>query len=419
MRYVIIGNGAAGNAAAESIRRLDKAGEIIILSDEPHEAYYRPLIPYLIYGGAEAGALFRDEKHKPQNVTYRLGRQVKSIKAADKVVQLSDGEALRYDRLLLATGASPVFPSIPGLDGTGVWGLRTVDDARGIAQEAKKAGKAVVIGGGRIGTKAALSLRYSGLEVTIVEMLPRIIPAQLDDEASQIFVSLLEKEGIKPLLGRTVKEVVRKEGAVCGVVLDNGQHLDTDMIVVATGVKPNLNLAEECGCELGTGIKVDNTLRTSLPDIFAAGDAVETVDLVTGESFVSGTWTNAVAMGQCAGINMAGGKQTFAGALNLHNAMELAGHPVISVGVIFPRDGEEVFSLRWGDNYKKLVFSGSRLAGVLLVGEAVFGAGVYTQLIREGREVGELRSRLVEPGFGAAHFLRLPPAEIEAYAAWS
>jgi len=426
VRYVIVGNGAAGNAAAEAIRRLDNAGEIVILSDEPHEAYYRPLIPYVIYDGAEAGALFRDERHRPSNVTYYLGKRVEAVRPAEKTVLLSGGEALNYDRLLLATGAGPAFPPIPGLSGPGVWGLRTLDDARGISREAREAGKAVVIGGGRIGTKAALALRHLGLEVAIVEMLPRIIPAQLDEEASRIFVSLLEGEGVKILLGRTVKEVVREKGilstlrgrrdAVRGVVLDDGQRLDADIIIVATGVKPNLSLAEQCGCEVGLGVKVDGNLKTSLPDVFAAGDIVELVDPVTGENFVSGTWTNAVAMGQCAGVNMAGGRQTFTGALNLYNAMELAGHPVISAGVIFPRDGEEVFAARWGDNYRKLIFSGNRLVGVLLVGEAVFGAGVYVQLLREGRDIGDLKARLKEPGFGAAHFLRLPPAELEAYA---
>lgn len=417
MRYLIVGNGAAGNAAAWAIRRRDPGGQVTILSDEPHPAYYRPLIPSLIHDGPGREALFRDELTTPPEVEVRLGMPVAAIDVPGKAAILDGNERIAYDRLLIATGASAVRPSIPGLEGDGAFTLRRIDDAKGIATAATGAKSATVIGGGRIGTKAALSLRHLGLSVAIVELLPRLVPLQFDETASAIFEAALQEEGIALYLGRNVREIVREGKRVTATLLDDGQRLPTDFIVVAVGVTPNVALARQAGIGLNRGILTDSHLETSIPGIYAAGDCVETREVVTGEPVVSGIWTNAATMGECAGENMAGGDRAYVGAFGILNALELAGIPAISVGVVNPPPGQgyEVKALRRGSNYRKLVFRNHSLVGALFVGE-VERAGVYTTLIREHADVAAFREAMVAGRLTYAPFLKELPLATTAYA---
>ncbi|MFQ6057791.1 MAG: NAD(P)/FAD-dependent oxidoreductase [Anaerolineae bacterium] len=417
MRYVIIGNGAAGNAAAEAIRWHDTQGQITIVSDEPHPAYYRPLLPFLIEEAPEAENLFRDELHRPPDVEVLLGCRAQAIEVEEKRVLLDDGRQLPYDRLLIATGARPFRPRIPGLEGPGVFTVRFIDDAKAIAAAASEAKRAVIIGGGRIGSKCALALRHRGLQVTVVELLDRIVPLQFDETAAAIFQDAMEAQGVELILGHTERQVLREDGQVKGVELDDGRRLEADFILVTTGVRANTELARGAGLDVDGGVLVDSQLRTSGPDIYAAGDVVQTVDVVTGEPVVSGIWTNAVAMGHVAGENMAGGHREYPGAFGLLNAMELAGVPVISVGVISPpNEGYEVYATRRDGTYRKLVFHGDRLVGAIFVGD-IEGAGVYTALIREQADVGPFKEDLTRRGFGYAHFLRVQSPLTDVYMA--
>ncbi len=417
MRYLIVGNGAAGNAAAGAIRRRDPRGQVTILSDEPYPAYYRPLIPSLIHDGAGREALFRDELTTPPEVEVRLGTRVAEIDVPGKAAILEGNERIAYDRLLIATGASAVRPSIPGLEGDGAFTLRRIDDAKGIATAATGAKSVTVIGGGRIGTKAALALRHLGLSVAIVELLPRLVPLQFDETASAIFEAALQGEGIALYLGRNVREIVREGKRVIAALLDDGQRLPTDFIVVAVGVTPNVALARKAGIGLNRGILTDSHLATSIPGIYAAGDCAETREVVTGEPVVSGIWTNAVTMGECAGENMAGGDRTYVGAFGVLNALELAGIPAISVGVVNPPPGQgyEVEAIRRGGSYRKLVFRDHSLVGALFVGE-VERAGVYTALIREHADVAAIREAMVAGRLTYAPFLKELPLATTAYA---
>jgi NAD(P)H-nitrite reductase large subunit len=424
MRYLIIGNGAAGNAAAEAIRRCDVRGEVTIVSDEPHPAYYRPLLPYLLYDAPEGQHLYRDALHTPRDVTVHLEAPVRALAPEEHAAVLEDGETLAYDRLLIATGATPSLPPIEGAvaqprsgaSGSGVYVLRTLDDANALKAAAAGARNAVIIGGGRIGTKVALALRHRGLAVAIVEMLAWIVPQQLDAAAAAIFEAALEAHGIRMLFGRTARSIVRRDGRVTGVVLDDGTELAADLVFVATGVRPNVDLARAAGLATGRGLLVDRFLRTSHPDIYAAGDVVETGDVVTGEGVVSGTWTNAVFMGAAAGENMAGGARESPGAWALLNAVELAGIPVISAGCIHAGgEGYEVYARRRNQTYRKLVFRDGVLVGFVLVGE-IEGAGVYTALIRERTPLDRWKETLIERGT-CAPFVRTLREFPEAYTA--
>ncbi len=388
MRYVIIGHGAAGNAAARAIRARDPASQVLILSDEPHPGYYRPLIPALIEDGVGKDSVFRDEVTTPEGVEVRLKARVVAIDRQGQKLSLDKGESFPYDRLLIATGSSAIRPPITGLDGLSVHVLRTIDDAKAIKIASDGAKRAMVIGGGRVGMKASFALRRRGLQVDVVEKLTRVVPVQFDEVASQILSRAIESQGIRLILGQTVREVERYKGRLKGVVLDDGRLVEADLIVVAVGVQAKVELARAAGLTVNRGVFVDKHLRTSDPYIYAAGDVVETVDIVTGESIVSGIWTNAVDMGRVAGENMAGGDVEFPGAFGVLNSMDLADIPTVSVGLIESPsgDGYRVYIARRGDVYRKLVVKDGRLVGVLLIGD-IEGAGVYTGLIKRQANV--------------------------------
>ncbi|MFQ6033957.1 MAG: NAD(P)/FAD-dependent oxidoreductase, partial [Candidatus Bipolaricaulia bacterium] len=214
MRYCIIGNGAAGVTAAETIRSLDPAGNITIISDEALPVYSRCLIPDLISGEmSEEELLLRPEDfYEAQGIEALLGRRVVGIGPKENRVTLADGQEIAYDKLLLATGGSPIIPEIEGIEREGVFGLRTIEDARRIMAASEGAERVVVIGGGMIGLRAAFALHKRGLTVTVVEMLPRVLPQQLDDVASQIMSQAIEAEGVELILGQAVQEIAGKDG---------------------------------------------------------------------------------------------------------------------------------------------------------------------------------------------------------------
>jgi nitrite reductase (NADH) large subunit len=416
MRYLIIGNSAAGNAAAAAIRRFDLTGELVILGAESYPSYYRPLIPHLVDGTKHGDDLLREPSHMPPAVTVRLNCRVTSIDPAAGTVTLAGEEELGFDRLLLATGSTSIKPAIPGLGQPGVFTLRTWDDALAIRRAAGEGQRVVILGGGRVGTKSAFALRSLGLEVTVVELMDRIVPQQLDEVAASIFAARIEQAGIRLRLGQTIREVIHEKGKLTGVVLNEGTRLPADIVLVCTGVRANVELAQAAGLVVGQGVHVDEGMRTSAPEVYAAGDVVETTDVVTGRTIVSGIWTNAVGMGACAGENMAGGQRHFAAAFSLLNAMELGGLPVVSVGLIHPPEGEgyEVHAVRRGDTYRKLVLQEGRLVGLILINE-IERAGVYQTLIRERADTTLFRDKLLSARFHYGHFVSYQPREVDRF----
>jgi len=413
MRYVIIGNGPAGHAAPKTIRDRDPAGQVKVISDAVNQAYHRPLIPTLIEGVISKESLYREELPAPEGVEVRLGVRVEAIDPEAKKLSLQNKETLSYDRLLLSTGSSAIRLPIDGLEGSNVHVLRTIRNAEAIKVSAEKAKQAVVIGGGRVGMKAAFALHHLGIKVSVVERLGRIVPLQFDDTTAEIMKGAVEVHGIQLFLGRTVKAVERGDPGVQAVVLDDGATLETDLVIVAVGVQPNVDLARTAGLRINQGVLVNEYLQTSDPDIFAAGDVVETADVVTGDNIVSGLWTNAVEMGRIAGGNMAGGKSQYPGAFAVLNSFELANIPTISVGLIDPpeKEGYEVHSSRRGDSYRKLVLRQNVLVGVVVVGE-IEGAGVYTGLIKGKKNVGQHLGALLAPRPSYAPWLRREAVEL-------
>lgn len=415
-RYVIIGNSAAGVTAAETIRRLDRSGEITIVDAEPYPCYSRCLLPYFLDGRRdEKGLSIRPpDFYAKLGLNALLGHKVERVLPQEKAVRLADGRKLEYDKLLIATGASPAFPPWPGVGAEGVYGLHTLDDAKQILRQAAGARRAVVVGAGFVGLETAWALYRRGLEVTVVGRSRRILRRQFDATAASIIMREMQAEGIRFLLGVDIKEIVPPSlwqkifgRAGCGVILDNGDRLKAELVVIATGVRPNVDLLAGSGVVVNKGVVVDAYQATNVPDIYAAGDVAEIVDGITGARGASQIWPSAVVQGLVAGYNMAGVKRELGGLIGLQNAVEFRDVPAIAMGLTQPEDEEdrnyEVLTAFQPERnlYKKLVLRDDVIVGLILVGE-ISQAGVYAALMRKRAKVGKYKERLLRPDFGYA-----------------
>lgn len=415
MRYAIVGNGAAGLAAARALKSLNPDAELVIFGDEPHRPYYRPLITNFIEEGSARDIFLPPEETSGPAGGQHLNLRLVGIDPQAKRLTGADGRTWSYDRLVLATGAKAVTPKLPGWSGPGTFVLRTLGDAEALARAARAAREAIILGAGRVGLKAAQALRSLGLTVTLVEQENRVAPMQFDDTAGDILAGALKAQGYRLFLGHTLTAVERERDRVVGVTLASGQSLAADLVVAALGVRPDTELAQQAGLAVNRGVLVDEFLRTSAPDIYAAGDVAETKDLITGRRLVSGLWTNAVEMGRIAGSNMAGTSYTYGGAWGVLNSLEVAGVPTAAIGLTLPPSGDDyqVMAYRRGNSFRKLVYQGEVLVGALLVGD-LEGAGVYTGLIRKKVPLGELPENLITPRTGLASWLarKITPTRI-------
>jgi NAD(P)H-nitrite reductase large subunit len=282
-----------------------------------------------------------------------------------------------------------------------VYSLWTLQQAEGIFAAAGKARSAVVMGAGLIGLKTALALKKRGLNVTVIEKLPRLLPRQLDDEASDMLAESVQEEGVEILVGMGVDAISVDSGAV-GAVNAGGRVFPADLVVMAIGVKPNIGLAVAAGIETGRGITVDEFQRTSDPDVYAAGDAAETLDPLTGDRTIPASWPVAVAQGRIAASNMAGGRATYDGMVAM-NAVEIGGMPLVSIGDIEGQTGDEVLAERRNGAYRKVVIRDGKIRGVLFLGE-IRQAGVIGSLISRRVEIAEVE-RLTSPHFSYADLI--------------
>lgn len=415
MRYVIIGGSAAGISAARAIRANDENGEIVIVEKES-TLYFRSLIPGLIDGSIAEEVVIQPRNFFGEHrITLYSGKEVASIDAKEKQVVLTSNEKISYDKLLISTGSSAILPQIPGIEATGVFTLHTLDDAKKIKEAARDAQRAVIVGGGRVGLRAAFALHHLRLQVTIVGKSPHILPLMLDSAAAGIISNAIKQQGLTIINGVDVKEIIIKNGKVSDVTLETGERLRAELVIVGKGVRPNIELARKAGINTDRGILVNERMETSIADIYAAGDAAEVNDVVTGERIVSGVWTNAAEMGRCAGHNMAGVRREYLGAFGLLNSMEIAGIPIISVGVIRPNgNGYEVITAQRGDTYRKLVFKNNKLVGAILIGN-IEGAGVYTALIKRRADVSKLREQMARKLLSYAYLVNYRAPALEPY----
>jgi NAD(P)H-nitrite reductase large subunit len=412
MRYVIIGGSIAGISAVKEIRTSDVKGEIMVISAERTKGYYRPMIPSLIEKDG-IDITFADDPLEKYATDLIFGT-AKGLDASSREVLLTSGKKVRYDKLLIATGSGPLIPRIEGLRGDDAFPLRTMEDALRIKASAKNKKRAVVIGGGFVGTKASIALQNLGLSVTIVEERGQILPQRLDRRGARIIADAMKKQGIEIITDDTVSEIIRSSGKVRSLRLSSGSILDADIVVIAAGARPNVEAFRDSGIRINKGIIIGESLGTNVPDVYAAGDVAEHVDLITGAPAVSALWANAEEMGRFAGRNMAGGTVKYGGFLSVMNATEILGVPVISVGLIEPEPvggGYEVIVDDTLDSYRKLVFRGDVLVGVIFVGE-ISNAGIYTNLIKNSIPIGALKDEAINGSLSYADFVNTVPTQM-------
>ncbi|MGB2705533.1 MAG: FAD-dependent oxidoreductase [Candidatus Omnitrophota bacterium] len=407
MRYVIIGGSAAGVTAAETIRKADKKSSITLISDEKFPLYSRCLLTYLIAGSIDESKLyFKDEDfYKKNDIKTYLGKKAVSINRKKKIVALENGTKISYDKLLLATGATPKSADIPGIDKKGTFTIRKIDDARAILKLMDKVKTIAVLGGGLIGLRNAYALRQRDKEVAVIVKSPQVLSQMVDADAAGIIASLLKKHGIKIMTGLAAKEILGKD-SVEGIMLDNGKKLECQLVIIGKGVKPNTEIASACGLKVESGIVVNEFLETSDKNIFAAGDVAETYDIARESKRTNALWPCAVEQGEIAGLNMAGKKTIYDGSLSM-NSIDFFGLASISMGITKPEgEGYEVIFKTGENSYRKFVLKGNKIVGMVLVGDVKI-AGIISVLIKNRIDISSIKDILLDDNFGYAKIMPL------------
>jgi NAD(P)H-nitrite reductase large subunit len=406
IKYLIIGNSAGAIGAAEAIRELDKDGTLAIVSDEPYPAYSRPLISdYLAHPGPIDRMLYRKpDFYEKNNIRAILGDKALKIDTNARTVTLESGQELDWQRLLLATGGTPIVPDTEGINTKNVFTFNRLDDAKAIhaATSSHRRIKAVVIGGGLIGVSVAEALVKRWLDVVIVEMKDRILNTILDEEASAMETTALLLSGVNIITGHTVKKISGNlRGEVNSVTLDDGRTIPCDIVIAAIGVRPRLELAARTGIKTSRGIIVDRRMETSVKDIYACGDVAEAFDFVTGGNRLTPIWPNAYEGGRVAGLNMAGQPTEYAGGTAM-NALKYFGTNIVSAGLVVPPDGSyETLTSRRDGIYRKVIIKNGRLAGLIYAGD-IEKSGITYNLMKDGVDVSDFKKALVADDFGLA-----------------
>jgi NAD(P)H-nitrite reductase large subunit len=395
MKYVIIGNSAAGIGAVEGIRQIDRQGEITVITDESHHTYSRPLISYLLLGKVteekmkyRGGSFYSDN-----NCKLLANAAVTGIDAKAKQVALSNGSRVPYDKLLVAAGSSAFVPPFDGLDTVkNKFTFMSLDDARkldeALSKDKTQDKRVLIIGAGLIGLKCAEGIAKRAAHITVVDLAPRILSSILDDDGAKIVQNHIESAGIEFKLAAGVKKF---EGNTA--LFESGETTGFDVLVLAVGVRPNTALLKNIA-NIERGIIIDNKSQTSAPDIYAAGDCTQTIDVSSGQNKIMALLPNAYMQGECAGVNMAGSEKTFDKAIPM-NAIGFFGLHVITAG----NYTGEVYAETNNGNYKRLFYSDNKLNGYILIGN-IEKAGIYTSLIRERTPLDTIDFALVceKPG---------------------
>ncbi|MDK2820305.1 MAG: hypothetical protein PWP31_270 [Clostridia bacterium] len=399
MNYVIIGNSVAAVHAVMGIREYDQDNPITIISAENYYAYGRPLISYWLEGRVKnKNILYRPEEfYKENKVQLLLGRRAVSINPDSKQVELDDGNFLSYDRLLIATGGRPFIPEIKGLNPKNHFTFMNYDDVRKLEPVAAPGKEAVVIGAGPTGLKAMESLVKRGVRVTLVELADRVWSQALDAEAASMVTSFLQQRGVNLYLNDTVQSIEQKKNDRLDIKLNSGCELQSDLLVLAIGVRPNVELLKSIpGVNINRGVVVGPDLNIGLPDVYAAGDVVADSPPL---------FPHAAVQGRIAGRNMAGNNDNYK-PIPPYNALGILGLNIVSMGNSIASDENYellVETEREALIYRKLVIKENRLVGGLMINK-IDRAGIYHKLIEEGADITSIKDELLNPNFGLLSF---------------
>ncbi|MBT4482306.1 MAG: NAD(P)/FAD-dependent oxidoreductase [Candidatus Latescibacteria bacterium] len=368
-KIIIIGASAAGISAAKEIRAVNNIAKISIITEENHMPYYRPyLTEYIKDNSVKNRANFnlnKEEWYKKNNISIILGEKVIEINHSNKTIKTDKDIILPFDKLILANGSKPFVPIKGSLEKENVFAIRTLDDAKTVHNFSNKIKKAIVIGGGLLGLEIANALIQKNIDITIVELVERILPMQLDSEGSYLLESIIKENNIKINLGVPV-ELLIGENKITSLRLKSGEEVSTDMIIFSIGVKANIELAKGCGIKTNSGIIVNEKMETNIPDIYACGDVTEFGRCVA-------LWMPAVKQGRVAGLNVIGNKAVFK-AEEYPAVLNSFGTRIYSIGDICRnQDYENYITMQYKipeeKTYKKLFFKDDKLVGGILIGD--------------------------------------------------
>lgn len=406
----IIGNSVAAVGAIEAIRKVDKEIDIVVISKEPYVAYGRPVISDFLKGKAKEEKLFsyrRSNFYQNNKIDFVLNEEIIKVDTGKKLLLSASDKTYPYEKLLIATGGVPFIPPIKGADLKNVYTFTTLDDAKNLLQISKSVKKAVVIGGGLIGLKAAEGLHAQGVKVSVIELMDRILSLAFDKVSGNIVENRMQDVGIDVFTESNTEEILDDgNGNACGVRLKGGRIIESDIVVIAIGVVPNISFLKDSGIAINRGILVDEKMETSVKGVYAAGDVAMAKDFFSANQRLLPIWPDAYKQGRVAGYNMVGVERIYEGGLAM-NSIELFGISTISTGNISPTEEDyevlvKVDEKRW--RYRKIVLKDNRIVGFVFVGE-VDRAGILTGLIKDKTDVSVFKDKLLKSDFG---FIDMP-----------
>jgi NAD(P)H-nitrite reductase large subunit len=405
-KYVIVGASAAGIGAVEAIREVDPVGTVTVISEEHCPQYSRPMISDLVSGKANFEKMMcrEDEFWEKHEVQALTGRTAISLNLTEKYVALDRGDRVNFEKLLIATGGKPFVPKIEGTDKDGVFTFTTLSDAERLLARIENAKSAVVIGGGLIGVSVTEALVKRGLKVTMVELKDKILSLILDPTASEMVENVISKAGVSIVTGQSVQRVTGKpedENVVGGAILTSGEQVQCDLVIIAIGVIPRMELVSGTDVKTNRGIIVDRFMRTNVSDVYASGDVAEAYDFVLGENRLLPLWPLALLEGKVAGYNMAGKKADYPGGTAM-SALKYFDIPIISVGIANPMEDAAYECLVKHEPeknlYKKIVLKDNVIVGMTLVND-IEQAGVLFHLMKNGSNVKKFKQELLSEDF--------------------
>ncbi len=391
IKHVIVGAGPAGVIAAETLRKLDSTSQITVIGDEPEPPYSRMAIPYYLSKDIEESGTYlrKTSNHFEDRNIEILRDRVDSVNDKQNTISLQAGNSLTYDKLLIATGSHAVTPPISGVDATYVHNCWTLEDARNIINLAKPNANVVLVGAGFIGCIILEALVKLKVQLSVVEMENRMVPRMMNEASGGLIKKWCEDKGIKVYTSTRVEEIDNKT-----VRLDNNQSLAADLVIMATGVKPNMGLLEGTAIKIDDGILVNEFLQTSNADIYAVGDVAQGKDFSTNNFSVQAIQPTAADHGRIAANNMAGKKLRHQGSVNM-NVLDTMGLISSSFGLWMGAESSDSAELndRNRFRYLNLQFRDDVLVGASSLGLTEH-VGVLRGLIQSKTKLGKWKSRL-------------------------
>jgi len=423
--YVIVGASIAGLSAAETIRGCDAQSPITLVSEEPPVFYSRPGLAYVLRGDIpEKQLLARTEEDWRQLKAQLVTARVERLLLEQHQLKLSNGKVLHYDRLLLATGSRSIAPDFPGHELTGVVKLDSLEDLRQMLKMASRRRTAIVIGGGITALELVEGLKARGLKVHYFMRGERYWANVLDETESRLIEDRLREEGVSLHPRTQIKQAFGRRGKLIGVETDAGEHFDCDVLAVAIGVRPRVELAHAAGLKIERGIVVDEYLRTSAPDVFAAGDVAQIIDPRTGRSSLDVLWSTALAQGRVAGHNLAGGTLAYKKAVPM-NVTQLAGLITTIIGAVGAGRDDDLVTIARGDseawrslepgptvyaqqavNRVRVQLAEQSIVGAVVMGDQTWARPLHN-LIAQRADIRSIRNALLSDPEGAfEHLMR-------------